>query len=65
MSKPIVNEAVTISMRLLFDGQNVIVETPWARSIMPAEKLVNMVLAYGSLCWKNPVVSPENDTHLS
>ena len=50
MSKPIVNEAVTISMRLLFDGQNVIVETPWARSIMLAEKLFNIVLPYCSLC---------------
>lgn len=44
---------VTVDVRLLVGGEEVIVETPWAVSTMPVEKLINLILVYGSLRWKS------------
>jgi len=58
-SKKLVNQPVTIDVKFIIDGMNIVVETPWATSVMPTEKAVNMVLAYGSLHWKEPQI-PES-----
>lgn len=56
VNKSIVEERKTIDLALIVDGDNVRVETAWAVSVMPTEKLINMVLAYGSLHWKESAI---------
>ncbi|MDP3768718.1 MAG: hypothetical protein Q8S13_11945 [Dehalococcoidia bacterium] len=50
--KIVEDRRVTVDVRLLVGGEEVIVETPWAVSTMPVEKLINLILVYGSLRWK-------------
>ena len=59
MPQQVVEERKTIDITLVIDGENVRVETPWAVSVMPTEKVVNMVMAYGSLSWKESMVGSE------
>lgn len=53
MDLPIVDQRTTIDVKLLVNGNEIIVETPWAVSIMPTDKVINMIMAYGSLQWKD------------